>query len=40
MAAITILAGVERLLAARSQRGQQASLGSWNLDLNMNMAGP
>jgi hypothetical protein len=40
MTAITILAGVERLLAARSQRGQQASLGSWNLDLNMNMAGP
>lgn len=37
MTAITLLAGVERFLAAGSQRGQQASLGSWNLDLNMNM---
>ncbi len=38
MTAITILAGIEPLLEAQS--GRQGSLGSWNLDLNMNMSLP
>jgi hypothetical protein len=38
MTAINILSGVEPLLTA-PQGGRQA-LGSWNLDLNMNMSLP
>jgi hypothetical protein len=36
MTAITILAGIEPVLAANSS----AAPGSWNLDLNMNMSLP
>ncbi|HWR50891.1 MAG TPA: hypothetical protein VN428_07270 [Bryobacteraceae bacterium] len=39
MTAINILAGVEPLLRA-PQGGRQSSIGSWNLDLNMNMSLP
>lgn len=38
--AITLLAGVEPLLTAAPGGGQQMTLGSWNLDLNMNMGMP
>jgi hypothetical protein len=35
--AITVLAGVEPILAAAPAGGRQMALGNWNLDLNMNM---
>ncbi len=35
--AITVLAGVEPIFAAASQSGRQMALGSWNLELNMNL---
>ncbi len=38
--AITLLAGVEPLLSAAPGGGREMSLGSWNLDLNMNMSMP
>jgi hypothetical protein len=38
--AITLLAGVEPLLKASSRGGRPFDLGSWNLDLNMNVGVP
>jgi len=38
--AITLLAGVEPLLRASSRSGRSFDLGSWNLDLNMNVGVP
>jgi hypothetical protein len=38
--AITLLAGVEPLLKAPGKGGQLVNLGSWNLDLNMNVGVP
>jgi Cu/Ag efflux protein CusF len=38
--AITLLAGVEPLLKAPGKGGQVVNLGSWNLDLNMNVGVP
>jgi len=38
--AITLLAGVEPLLKALGKGGQLVNLGSWNLDLNMNVGVP
>jgi hypothetical protein len=38
--AITLLAGVEPLLRASSRGGRPFDLGSWNLDLNMNVGVP
>jgi Cu/Ag efflux protein CusF len=38
--AITLLAGVEPLLKAPGKSGQSVNLGSWNLDLNMNVGVP
>ena len=35
--AITLLAGVEPVLKTSSKSGQTLNLGSWNLDLNMNV---
>ena len=35
--AITVLAGVEPILASAPTGGRQMALGNWNLDLNMNM---
>ena len=38
--AITLLAGVEPLLRASSRGGRPLDIGSWNLDLNMNVGLP
>jgi len=38
--AITLLAGVEPLLKAPGKSGQSVNLGSWSLDLNMNVGVP
>jgi len=38
--AITLLAGVEPLLRASARGGRSFDLGSWNLDLNMNVGVP
>jgi len=38
--AITLLAGVESLLKTSTRGGQSVNLGSWNLDLNMNVGVP
>ncbi|MBO0724693.1 MAG: hypothetical protein J2P52_03755 [Blastocatellia bacterium] len=38
--AITVLAGVEPLFKASGKGGQSVNLGSWNLDLNMNLGAP
>ena len=38
--AITLLAGVEPLLRASSRGGRGPDIGSWNLDLNMNIGTP
>jgi Cu/Ag efflux protein CusF len=38
--AITLLAGVEPLLKTSTRGGQSVNLGSWNLDLNMNVGVP
>src|SRR5215813_14100867 len=38
--AITVLAGVEPLLKAPGKGGQSVNLGSWSLDLNMNVGLP
>ena len=38
--AITLLAGVEPLLRAPSRSGRGPDIGSWNLDLNMNIGVP
>ena len=38
--AITLLAGVEPLLKAPGKGGQLVNLGSWNLDLNVNVDAP
>src|SRR5262249_35295713 len=38
--AITLLAGVEPLLKAPGKGGPSINLGSWNLDLNMNVGVP
>jgi hypothetical protein len=38
--AITLLAGVEPLLKGPGKGGQLVNLGSWNLDLNMNVGVP
>jgi hypothetical protein len=38
--AITLLAGVEPLLKAPGKGGQSVNLGSWSLDLNMNVGVP
>ena len=38
--AITLLAGVEPLLRASPRGGRSYNLGSWNLDLNMNVGVP
>ena len=38
--AITLLAGVEPLLKTSGKGGQSVNLGSWNLDLNMNVGVP
>jgi hypothetical protein len=38
--AITLLAGVEPVLRASSRSGRALNLGSWNLDLNMNIGVP
>jgi hypothetical protein len=38
--AITVLAGVEPLLKAPGKGGQSVNLGSWSLDLNMNVGVP
>jgi hypothetical protein len=38
--AITLLAGVEPLLRASSRGGRGVDIGSWNLDLNMNVNSP
>ena len=38
--AITLLAGVEPLLKTSTRGGQPINLGSWNLDLNMNVGVP
>ena len=38
--AITLLAGVEPLLKTSTKGGQSVNLGSWNLDLNMNVGVP
>ena len=38
--AITLLAGVEPLLRTSGKGGQLVNLGSWNLDLNMNVGVP
>ncbi len=38
--AITLLAGVEPLLAATPEGDRQMMLGAWNLDMNMNMSLP
>ena len=38
--AITLLAGVEPLLRASSRGGRGPDIGSWNLDLNMNVGVP
>jgi len=38
--AITLLAGVEPLLKAPGRGGHLVNLGSWNLDLNMNVGVP
>jgi|SRR5262245_49235460 len=38
--AITLLAGVEPLLKTSTRGGQSINLGSWNLDLNMNVGVP
>src|SRR5262249_48050371 len=38
--AITLLAGVEPLLQTSGKGGQLVNLGSWNLDLNMNVGVP
>ena len=38
--AITLLAGVEPLLRASSRSGRGPDIGSWNLDLNMNIGTP
>ncbi len=40
VSAITLLAGVEPILAASSKGGRPVDLGSWNLDLNMSAGGP
>jgi hypothetical protein len=38
--AITLLAGIEPLLKTSTRGGQSVNLGSWNLDLNMNVGVP
>ncbi len=38
--AITLLAGAEPVLRSSSRGGQTLNLGSWNLDLNMNLGVP
>jgi len=38
--AITLLAGVEPLLRTSSKGARTLDLGSWNLDLNMNVGLP